>query len=138
VKGHRQPGEVYLIPVNVPKPGAGARGIVATDFTPPPRPNQAGMIPVDLQRFRLYTGAAIYVDFKSVPYKDLEVVEWRRRLDWSQHIYEQSDWDKEPTILDLVRNGITHVVSTSNRDIQSPRMERVYRDAHYSVYRVRL
>jgi hypothetical protein len=136
VRQHRQPGDVYLVPVNVPKGEPTSRGIVATDFTPPPRPDQAGLIAVDLQRFRLYTGAAIYVDFKSVPYKDREVLEWHRRLLWAQAAYGIHDWDQGDLVSDAVRHGITHVVAAADHDVQSRRFEEVYRDKYYSVHRI--
>ena len=44
------------------------------------------MIPVGLQRFRLHTGAPIFVDVKSIPYKDVDVIEWPRA-----HALRQAD-----------------------------------------------
>ena len=49
-------------------------------FHSAPTGEQKHLIAVDLQRFRLFTGVPIYVDFKSIPYKDTEVLEWFRRL----------------------------------------------------------
>ena len=96
VKTRRKPGDLYLLPVNVPKLGNAPRGAAATDFTPPPR-GGTHLIAVDLQSFRLYTGAAIFVDFKSVPYQDEEVLEWHRRVMWAHGLYPAEkgvrDWD---------------------------------------------
>jgi hypothetical protein len=91
---------------------------------------------VDLLRFRLYTGAPLYVDFKSVPYKDTDVLEWKRRLDRVQSWYATKDWG--PGVQDEVtKEGITHVLTTTDRDIRGDGLERVYGDEFYRVYRLR-
>jgi hypothetical protein len=129
--------EVYLIPANIPKLDTAPRGASAGDFTPPPRgAAAANQIAVDLQRFRLYTGAPIYVDFKSVPYKDVEVLEWRRRLFWATTAYQSRNWDESDILAEAVRQGITHVVTTADRDIQCRRFEKVYEDRYYRVYHI--
>ena len=79
IRATAKPEDVYLLPVQFPAVGNG-RGAVSNTFSPPPRAKEgANQIPVDLQRFRLVTGARIYVDFKSVPYAPAEVLEWSRR-----------------------------------------------------------
>ncbi len=133
VKANAEPGDCYLIPVNVPKLGTGKRGAFASDFTPPPRPGQHTDIAVDLQRFRLYTGVPIYVDFKSVPYKDVEVLEWKRRLDWTERAYATGDWNAA----ELRQTGITHVVTPAARPIEAAGFDSVYADKFYRVYRLR-
>jgi len=43
-------------------------------------PGDVYLIPLDMQDFRLETGAPVYVEFKSIPYKDMEVLEWLQRV----------------------------------------------------------
>src|SRR5207249_10180937 len=74
VEGPRRPGDVYLIPAALPKPAAGEVGGSVTL-----RPGGSA-VSWDLQRFRLLTGAAAYVDGKAIPYQDAEVLEWYRRV----------------------------------------------------------
>ena len=137
VKSSAKRGEVYLIPITIPKLGAGPRGAAAGDFTPPPRGEKlTNQITVDLQRFRLYTGVPIFVDFKAVPYKDVEVLEWRRRLLWAAEAYKSRDWNEGTTLAEAVANGITHVVTTADREIQCRRFKEIYRDEFYRVYRI--
>jgi hypothetical protein len=137
VRAHRQPGDVYLIPVTIPKLGAGPRGTASTSFTPPPRSTPgATLIPVDLLRFRLFTGAPLYVDFKSVPYKDTDVLEWKRRLDLCLSWYAAKDWDRGVRA-DVTTAGVTHVLTTVDRDVHGNGLERVYADDIYRVYRIR-
>jgi hypothetical protein len=136
VRTHRQPGDVFLIPVAVPKLGSGPRGSVSITFMPPPlNVPGATLIPVDFLRFRLSTGAPIYVDFKSVPYKDVEVLEWYRRLELCQRWYAEKNWDRVRD--ELVHEGISHVITTADRDTGTGGLERVYADEVYRVYRVR-
>jgi len=117
----------------VPRLGTGKPGAFASDFTPPPRPDQPNQIAMDLQRFRLYTGAPIFVDFKSVPYKDVEVLEWKRRLDWTARVYAENKWDAE----ELLQSGITHVVTLASQPINQSRFKLVHNDEYYHVYLVR-
>jgi hypothetical protein len=136
-RAHKQPGDLYLIPVEVPKLGSAPRGVVSTSFTPPPRrDHQQGLISVDLQRFRLYTGTPIFVDFKSIPYKDREVLDWWDRLHQVQWLYRQLDWSALEVRHALKLHGITHVVTTANKPLPGAG-DVVYQDAYYIVYRVR-
>jgi hypothetical protein len=136
VKANKKRGETYLLPVEVPKIGAGPRGAASTNFTPAPRRGKNGhLIAIDLQRFRLFTGAAIYVDFKSIPYQDGEVLEWHRRLLWARRVYEHSEWDAD-IIAEVRREGITHVVAPADRPQRGPGLTMIYEDAAYRLYRV--
>jgi hypothetical protein len=138
VRSHVGPGDVYLIPTRIPQVGTG-RGSVSTSFTPPPRPKPgSNLIPVDLQRFRLATGAPIFVDFKSVPYAPAEVLEWYRRVRLVETWYSEKDRDR-PGLRDAIAaEGITHVVIPRHESIHATFLERVYEDDAYAVYRVRV
>lgn len=139
IKYHAEPNEVYLIPVRVPAPGVrGTPATPSTSFTPPPRPDpESNLIPVDFQRFRLFTGSAAFVDFKSVPYRDADVLEWRRRLRLAKEWYDDTDW-RRPGLRDVLQNEkITHVVVRRGREPASTFLEAVYKDESYTVVRVR-
>lgn len=137
VHEHKSGGETYLLPVEVPKLKSGRRGAASLNFTAPPRRvEQNRVISVDLQRFRLFTGAAIFVDFKSIPYKDVEVLEWRRRLDWNEIMYQQRDWNEGDRIDELRRRGITHVVTAVDRDVRCRALELIHADENYRLYRL--
>ncbi|HLW68902.1 MAG TPA: DUF6798 domain-containing protein [Gemmataceae bacterium] len=138
VHDHKQPGDIYLLPISIPKVGTGEKGSVSTSFTPPPRPSPgSNLIPVDLQRFRLSTGAPIFIDFKSIPYQDREVWEWYTRLQIIHKLYEESRWDSRETRETLARHRITHVVTTAKQEIHSPHYELCYSDSQYRLYKVR-
>ena len=137
VRATAKPDDVYLIPTDFPKVGSG-RGAVSNTFKPPPRAKEGtNQIPVDLQRFRLATGARLYVDFKSVPYAADEVKEWRRRMTLAVDFYAKSVRDNEFYEV-LKREGITHVVAPQSRPfVASFLEEEVYSDPAYIVYRVK-
>jgi hypothetical protein len=137
VRDHAGPDDVYLIPTRIPAVGSG-RGSVSTSFTPPPRPKPgSNLIPVDLQRFRLATGAPIFADFKSVPYADAEVLEWYRRVKQAQAWYDEPDWDRAGVREQLLKEGVTHVLVPRHQAVRASFLDEVYRDEAYTVYRVR-
>jgi len=136
VRANARAEDVFLLPVRIPAVGTG-RGAMSASFTPPPRPKPgSNLIPVDLQRFRLHTGARAYVDFKSVPYRDSEVVEWLRRMRSCEAWYD-GGWDAPGRWAELRSEGVTHVVARADRPPVAEYLEEVYRDPAYVVYRVR-
>lgn len=101
VASHRQPGEVYLIPVK-------------------------------MQDFRLESGAPAYVDFKAIPYRDADVLEWRRRIELADSFYLQPDCSRAAAFRP---EGITHIVFPAEMgDLQCDGLREVYRDPAYTLY----
>ncbi|MBO0698896.1 MAG: hypothetical protein J2P46_10915, partial [Zavarzinella sp.] len=137
VREHNQSGEVYLLPVKFPTLKKEVPASAAKTFVPPVRTGQVG-IPVDLQRFRLATGAPIYVDFKAVPYAESDVLEWDRRMHQCEEWYKHRDWDATGVWKEVKAAGITHVVATTDRDIKCQELELVYSDASYRLYRLKI
>ncbi len=138
VRDHKQPGDVYLLPVAVPRLESAPRGARSTNFTPPPRPaKDQHLIAIDLQRFRLFTGAPIVVDFKSIPYKDVEVMAWRDRLLVCRQLYAISDWNKAEIKDTLARYKVSHVVTTARQEINCAWLEKTFDKAGYQLLRVR-
>jgi hypothetical protein len=135
----RAPGQVYFLPVHIPPLAATTRGSLSGDFKPLREKKQDNrLIPVDLQRFRLYTGVPIFVDFKSIPYKDTEVLEWYARLReseaWQERI-QQGD-NVSDALAELRRRGITHLVLPAGSSLASEDVEKVHEDKIYQVYRL--
>lgn len=115
VKTAKKPGDLFLIPPGV---------------------NQE----TDMQNFRLFTGAPVLVDYKSHPYKDGEIIEWFDRIDTAHDFYYSGrDGRALCTLLEKITAdyGITHVVATAEHPLDCEIAETIYRDAHYSVYRIR-
>ena len=138
VRTHKRPGDVYLLPVEVPKPPARWSGSLSSDFKPAAAPKLDGrVIPPDFQRFRLVTRAAVYVDFKAIPYRGDEVMEWDRRLAWSRAAAESRDWDGDGTFSKAVAEGVTHVVAAAGRPAASANFDIEYIDGDFVLYRLR-
>jgi hypothetical protein len=137
VRTYAGPDDVYLLPVTMPAVGTG-RGSVSNTFTPPPRPKPgSNQIPVDWQRFRLDTGARIYVDFKSVPYADLQVLEWLRRMKQCEAWYS-GDWNAAGVRAELRTEHVTHVIASREKPIKADYLEELpFADPHYVIYRVK-
>jgi hypothetical protein len=45
------------------------------------------LIPLNFEQFRIKSGRPIFVDWKSHPFKDIEVIEWKRRIDIAAKTY---------------------------------------------------
>jgi hypothetical protein len=136
VRTHRRQNDVYLIPVTVPTIDPKKKGVFSATFTPPPRQSSVNFIPVDFQRFRLETGAPIVIDHKSIPYRDIEVIEWYHRLQMVEAIYKERDRMTDETRKALREWGVTHVVATTDRDLHWPGLEMLHADSNYKVYRI--
>lgn len=100
-------------------------------------PGQVYLIPPKLQEFRLVTGAPALVDFKSIPYRDVDVLEWRQRLRMAEWFYREDPAGVDCALLDELaqRYGVTHVVLDDDLlDLSCAQLRQVYRDAHYAVH----
>lgn len=74
------------------------------------------LVPVNWEWFRLQSGAPIFVDAKSHPYKDIDVIEWRKRMTLARAFYqskETKEADKNLTRI-LYRYKITHIIVETN------------------------
>jgi hypothetical protein len=51
-------------------------------------PTNLYLVPLDFEQFRIKSGRPIFVDWKSHPFKDIEVIEWRRRIEIAVKTFE--------------------------------------------------
>lgn len=112
-------------------PERGIQAFIATHK----RPDDLYLIPVKMQDFRLESGAAAFIDFKSIPYKDVEVLEWYRRLRLADQFYKERDC----TLLGemAIEYNLSHVIlETSPPPPECEFLRRVYEDEHYALYRI--
>jgi hypothetical protein len=139
VARHKERGDVYFIPVRVPELASTVRGSFKSDFKPlPEKQSDVRLIPMDFERFRLLTGAPVFVDFKSIPYKDTDVLEWRRRIDVLRSVQDRLRAGRlDAAFAELRRWGISHLVLPANQPLRSPALEKVYGDDYYRVYRLK-
>jgi len=98
------------------------------------RPGQLYAIPPKLQDFRLATGTPILADFKSIPYRRGEVIEWQNRVRLLQWFYRQEiDCGLMGDFIDGY--GVTQLVLGPEQLGQDcPEMRERYYDGQYAVY----
>jgi len=137
VKENKRAGDMFLVPVELPKP-SGKPGSSSSDFKPLSlRKRGAGLIPIELQRFRLATGAPILIDFKSIPYQDAEVLAWYDRVQMNLRFYAQLAAGDAAMGQELfAAHRITHVVTRAQETLLWPGATLVHEDPHYRIYRL--
>ncbi len=95
------------------------------------------LIPNDLERFRLYTGVPVFVDHKSIPYGDVELVEWYTRFRVARDFYglDQPAMCAAAARLSATY-ALTHVVLHSDQAGDGcGSLRRLYEDNSYSVFK---
>jgi hypothetical protein len=99
------------------------------------QPNDIFLTPTKLQDFRLAAGAPVFVDFKSIPYRDSDVLEWYRRVRLADRFYNQEDCSLLP---DFIQSGVTKIVieSDATHDPPCPSLKPVYQNEMYQIYAV--
>jgi hypothetical protein len=103
-------------------------------------PADTYLVPTDLRNFRLTTGAPIFINFKSVPYLDVDVLEWYDRVRLARFFYRDRVEEVDCDLLQKIHEeyGITHVVLDKDLlNLSCPQLGmEIYRDAHFAIYRI--
>lgn len=102
-------------------------------------PGQVYLIPPRLQDFRLVSGAPIVADFKSIPYRGDELMDWYQRNRLLGFFYRDQISEIDCGLLNEFANayGVTHVVlEPDQRGLVCPGLLPIYDDGQYSVYRL--
>lgn len=93
--------------------------------------------PARLANFRLDTGARVFVDRKSHPYKDSEVVEWQRRVRAAERIQRSEGRRLCRQIRDLAANeGATHFFFEKSKKVSCRGLVRKHAGGRYSLYQI--
>ena len=99
-------------------------------------PGEKYLTPIKMQDFRIAAGAPVFIDFKSIPYRADEVLEWYRRVQMADRFYKTGDC----AVLGLILGEypLTHVVmETGPQKHLCPQLQLVYHDEAYELYQVR-
>ena len=139
IKTNKTVDDLYLIPVNVPNLAATTRGSLSSDFKPiGKKTTDSRIVPIDMQRFRLYAQAPLFIDFKSIPYKDEDVLEWHRRLLLAQNWQKRLLESKSPELLKELRaQKISHIVTTSKVELDQTEVELKFSDEHFKLWKIK-
>ena len=113
VSQDKKPGELYMIPPKEP----------------------------DLNNFRIYTGVPILINWKSHPYKDIDVLEWYHRVQVSLDFYDAqfADQAKACELLDeIVKDyGVTDVVvKRKDAELNCDFVHPTYVETKFTVFAV--
>ncbi|MGB3532941.1 MAG: DUF6798 domain-containing protein [Microcoleaceae cyanobacterium] len=88
--------------------------------------------------FRLQTGAAILINQKSHPYKDIEVIEWHQRLMMAQQFYGPEFRPTRCLTLEKIvtHYRVNHVILEQGDSLECSGWDNIYTDELYQVYRL--
>ncbi len=94
----------------------------------------------DFDDFRIYTGVPLYINWKSHPYKDIELVEWYRRVQTASEFYAAGPAVQCQMLRDLsAQAGISHVILKGKEATLACGFSReIYREQNYVIYSVNL
>ncbi len=89
-------------------------------------------IPPRMESFRIETGAPVFVDLKSIPYRDADVVEWYRRLMLVNAFYDPgTDRCAQVRVLSAEEGVYLFVIPVSETPAGCEAVNVLYRDANY-------
>ncbi|MCI0641414.1 MAG: hypothetical protein L0Y72_08665 [Gemmataceae bacterium] len=131
VAANKASGQIYLLPGQTPVPNPENKAVATR---PGVRP---AAFPQEFQRFRLYTGVPIFVDFKSIPYLDREVLEWHRRVHVNEVFYQKLRDGKSEVVDHLRSHGVTHVIWPAEWPFPDALLDKKYGDEKYCVGELR-
>ncbi len=96
------------------------------------------MIPIGIKRFRLLTGVPILVDKKTHPYKDIEMVEWYKRIQLVDQFYSGDKTSRCNTLNDILQQyEVSHIVIDNENPLDyCSNLTRIYNDKSYYVYKI--
>lgn len=97
------------------------------------QPGQKYLAMSRLYDFRLEAGVPVYVDFLSIPYRNVDVFEWDRRFRQESIFYRKADCSMLPG---FAGEGITHVVLPVDFREVCPQLLEVYADSAYRLYKL--
>ncbi len=133
IRNHAKSGEVYLIPAKMAKPTT-SRGVYSNTFMKPLDPTKP--VYFEFARFRLHTQAALYIDFKSIPYRSDEVLEWHRRITQCEGWFADNNWAERNVIAELRQAGVTHVIAPKSLKLRDTSLSLVDVGGAYELFEI--
>jgi hypothetical protein len=90
------------------------------------------LTPPQLETFRLSTLQSVFVDNKSHPYRDVEIIEWQRRLDLAKRFYAGASHCDSSLLAKFKKAGVTHILIEHGAGC-SYGLNLLYRNAKYAI-----
>lgn len=104
------------------------------------QPDQNYVVPLEFEAFRLTTGVPVYVDWKSHPYKDVEVIEWFERVSRVRRFMEAKSGQEALRALERIRDEaeVSHVLLPMGKAaiLADVAGRVIYRDHDYIVVKL--
>jgi hypothetical protein len=96
------------------------------------------LIPPELENFRLRTGTPVFVDQKSHPYKDIELIHWYNRIQLAEKFYRAEGEGACHILREIVKvYPVSKVVmKNENSKIDCNFIKPVYQDKSFVVYKI--
>jgi hypothetical protein len=88
-------------------------------------------IPVGLERFRIETGAPVFVDWKTHPYRDVEVIAWYERIEAAKRL-QASEGDE--LCVRAAALPATHFVFPAAKRLGCDSLVEKWRDGAFALY----
>ena len=99
-------------------------------------PETLFVIPTNMERFRLETGAPVFVDYKAHPYEDVEVIEWDERLSLAKELDAEDPLQACAAATRLhERYRATHFVRPTDSRLVCANLGTVFEDANFLIQR---
>jgi hypothetical protein len=91
------------------------------------------------QIMKPYTKSAVFIEDNAIPFRDYEIIEWKKRMDIANEIYSIKTVKKCNKIQSIKDNNlITHVISKQDNSFnRCKNLEPIYEDDFYHVYKVK-
>lgn len=101
------------------------------------QPTHNYLIPLKYETFRLAAGVPVFIDWKSHPYRDVEVIEWHDRIALAKAFYgaENSEAAARALAAIQLKAPVTHVMVESGQDylLHALPGETIFQDDKYLV-----
>jgi hypothetical protein len=95
------------------------------------------LIPISLEDFRIKTGMPILVDWKSMPLKNLDILEWNQRINLANQFY-QSQYTNQDFILNLNKKyNVSFFVVKASIILDANYFSLIYQDSKFRIYQIR-
>ena len=89
-----------------------------------------------MDRTGLVTSVPIFTDWKSHPYKDVDLLEWYERVKLVKRIYS-GNISCDSLINVLKKYKVTHIVTSKTYNLCSNCIESVYSDTNSQIFKIR-
>lgn len=103
-------------------------------------PGQTYLVPLHYYSFRLTAGVPVFIDWKSHPYRDVELIEWRERIQLARDFYSASTSTDAAQALAAIQAHapVTHIIVKTGDEqrLEGIAAERVFQNEDYVLVKL--